>query len=232
MPAQAPWLERNIRRTIRSPQNPLDKCTIVSIYPKKIHEVKHTIQPGTFDIEVGSYEKPALLVVGSSSWWMDKDLDQPLIEIPNSSIQVADSIIVDYAVGLFGCNMGDAMPGLFYIPGSKNLEQIKKDHRVELDSAQAKQKNWYMNLVQGGDVLWARSNGNPLSISNDMRLAAQELGLKDKPWLKDFSTILLVDCKFCGFRVKPGFPVCSNCNHVVDQALYDSMQPVKVEVKK
>lgn len=231
MPAQAPWLERNNRRVMRSPVNILDKCTVVSIYPKPIHEIKYTIQPGIFDIPAGTYDKPALLVVGSSSWWMDKDIDQPLIEIPNSSIQIADSIIVDYANGLFACNMGDSMPGLFFIPGAKNVDQIKKEHVSELNTAQVRQKNWFLKLVEGADVLWARSGGNPRSISDDMRLAAEELGMKDKPWLKNFAMMEMVDCKFCGSRVKPGFPVCSVCNHVVDQVMYDKMNAVKVEKK-
>src|ERR1700682_3034442 len=82
----------NTRRLIRTSKNPLDKCTIVSIFPKAIDEVKHTIEPGKFHIAAGTFEEPAILVVGSSSWWKDIDVDQPMLEIPVSSIQIADSI--------------------------------------------------------------------------------------------------------------------------------------------
>src|SRR5258708_5829755 len=105
------------KKTIRATPNPLDKSTIVSIYPKGFREVNPTIQPGVFQLEPGSYDKPAILVVGTSSWWRELDEDQPLLEIPCSSIQVADSVVKDYSLGLLGCQMGTAQPGLFFIPG-------------------------------------------------------------------------------------------------------------------
>ena len=105
------------RRTIRAPVNPMDKSTVVSILPKQIYERKITIQPGVFEIKPGTFENPAILVVGPSSWWREVDIEQPLLEIPVSSIQVADSIVTDYCNGLLACNMDTLMPGLFYLPG-------------------------------------------------------------------------------------------------------------------
>jgi hypothetical protein len=74
----------------------MDKTTIVSIYPNEIIETKPTIQPGRFVIPAGSFEKPSITVVGPSSWWREIDMDQPLLEIPVSSVQIADSVIKDY----------------------------------------------------------------------------------------------------------------------------------------
>src|SRR6266576_4523463 len=88
------------RKLIRAMKNPMDKCTIVSIFPKVIDEVKYTIEPGRFHIEPGTFEKPSILVVGSSSWWREIDVEQPMLEIPNSSIQIAESVIKDYCNGL------------------------------------------------------------------------------------------------------------------------------------
>ena len=64
-----PGLGNPNRRTIRAPINPLDKSTVVSILPKQISERKITIQPGIFEISPGSFDNPAILVVGPSSWW-------------------------------------------------------------------------------------------------------------------------------------------------------------------
>ena len=226
----APWINPN-RRTIRAPVNTLDKSTVVSIYPKRIHEIKETIQPGVFDLAAGSYDKPAVLVVGPSSWWRELDEQQPLLEIPTSSVQIADSIVKDWASGLLASNGNDVMPGLFYVIGEFTSDQIKKDHKPLLDKALANQKRWYQELVNVGDILWARSNGNPLSISDDMRLAAQELNLKEKPWLADFTTVSMVNCVYCGMLIRPGFPVCSNCHHIVDPEMYKKMNPTLVSVK-
>ena len=55
------------RRTVRATPNPMDKSTVVSIYPKELNEIKPTIMPGRFRLEPGTYEKPSILVVGSSS---------------------------------------------------------------------------------------------------------------------------------------------------------------------
>lgn len=205
------------RRTIRGPVNPLDKTTIVSIYPAEIIETKPTISPGVFHIPAGSYDNPAIVIVGPSSWWREIDLDQPLLEIPVSSVQVADSVIKDYCNGILGCDMAGAMPGLFYVPGSFTVVDIRKSYKHELDAALARQRNWYSALVKLADALWARSNGNPLAISDSMRLAAREMNLT-KDWMKDFKMVETVRCKACGGLLNPMYPVCPTCKAINDPA--------------
>jgi hypothetical protein len=205
------------RRTIRAPTNPLDKSTVVSIFNKEIKEVKPTIQPGIFHLRPGSYEKPSLLVVGTSSWWRDTDENQPLLEIPNSSIQVADSIVKDYCNGILACDMSNNMPGLFFIPGEISLIDIKTKHKVALDTAKRKQDNWFRALVELADGLWARTNGNPLTISDDMRTAARELGLISKEWMKNFQAYELIRCAACGSMKNGQFPICPTCR-AIDQS--------------
>jgi len=211
-----PGLGALARRVIRAPINPLDRSTVISIYPKDIVEVKHTIQPGIFKIPKGSYKVPSITVIGPSSWWRELDDSQPLLEIPVSSVQVADSIVKDYCNGLLASNMSDSMPGIFFVPGEYDLTGILSKHRTELETAKNRQQNWFANLVKIGDTLWSRSNGNPLAISDDMRLAAQELGLKDKPWLQDFSTIELSNCPACGTLRNGLYPVCQTCRAIID----------------
>lgn len=201
------------RRTIRGPINPMDKSTVVSIFPKEIIEKKCTIQPGVFQIHAGTYENPAVLVVGPSSWWRDIDEDQPLLEIPVSSIQVADSIVRDYLNGYLGCDMDSHMPGLFYVMGEHDVASIRKSYQKQIDKAKGHQTNWYALLVKMADSLWARSNGNPLAIADDMRLAAKELGLQErKDWMKEFQMVDMVRCKACGSLKNPQFPVCAQCH--------------------
>lgn len=220
-----PGLQGLNRRTIRGPINPLDKTTVVSIYPKDIRETKLTLSPGEWTIPAGTFEKPSVLVVGPSSWWRDIDEDQPLLEIPVSSIQIADSLVRDYCNGIFGCDMGASMPGLFYIPGSLTLNDVRKSYQHELERSRNKQLKFFETLVKLADSLWARSNGNPLAISDDMRMAARELGHKTKDWMKDFQHIEMVRCKFCGSLKNPQYPICPTCK-VVDQE-----HPLAKEIK-
>jgi len=205
------------RRTIRAPVNEMDKSTVVSIWPRPIEEKKVTISPGTFQIEAGTFENPSILVVGPSSWWRELDEEQPLLEIPVSSIQIADSIVRDFCNGILACNMGDTMPGLFYLPGAWTVDKIKKEKTAELVNAMNKQRNWYKVLVRIADTLWARTNGNPLTISDDMRLAAKELNVESgKDWCKDTQTMELVRCVACGSLGNPLFPVCATCKAIKD----------------
>jgi len=201
----------------RMPVNPMDRCTIVSIYPEAIHEVKPTIYPTVFDIPAASNDNDfKLLVIGPSSWWKEMEDGQPFLEIPCSSLQVAESVIKDYS--------NESMPGLFFIPGEWTEINIYKYTDANgrtftdlLSNAVRKQKNLFMELVRIADILWARTNGNPLAISNNARIAAQKLGLQ-KTWIQDFKSVELSNCPACGSMVNPLYPVCSNCKNVINVA--------------
>lgn len=213
------------RMQMKAPINPLDISTIISILPKKLEpERKPTIQPGVFQIPYGTFANPGILIVGSSSWWKETDEGQPLLEIPHSSIQVAHSVVRDWMVGILACDMGESRPGVFYVPGGlsekdrNDPDKIKKflaqpDVIAMIEQANQRQKNWFGALVKMADILWARTNGNPLTISDDMKLAAKELGY-DKPWIKDFHHIEMVNCKGCGALKSPLYPVCQTCKMV------------------
>jgi|SRR6185295_3073971 len=204
------------RRTIRAPVNPMDKSTVVSILPKHICERKITLQPSTFELLPGSFNYPSVLVIGTCSWWREVDENQPLLEIPISSIQVADSVVKDYCNGLLACNMADQMPGLFYVPGEYTVDEIKKEHNSLLLKIKSYQTKWFLELIRIADILWSRSNGNPLSISDDARLACRELNITGKPWLGDMQTAELVKCVACGSLRNALFPICQTCKAIVD----------------
>lgn len=208
------------KRLNRQPANTMDKCTIVSIYPRAIKERKLTMAPSVYRIPSGTYDKPALLEVGTASWWREMDPDDPnLLEIPNGSILVAEAVITDYCKGLFGYVPGAAMPGLFWVQGSHTVASIKKDHTNLLDKAKAMQENYYHRLINEADGYWARTSGNPLGITDDMRLAAKELGIQGKDWMSNFQQMQNIRCVACGSPRNPNFPVCPTCKAVVDQDL-------------
>ena len=209
-----PTLQELRRRTVPQPKNPLDVSTVVSIYSKLIKEVKPTISPGIFILEPGSIEKPFLLHVESSSYWLELQEEQPLMEIVNFSTQVAESIVRDYCQGLLACNMADKMPGLFWVPGKFTLVELRKAQQHLLDAAATKQKRWYEALLNMADSLWAQTNGNPLCISDDMREAAKQLHVENKDWMANFVAVAQVRCKACGTLKDPGYPVCGSCRAI------------------
>ena len=216
----------------RTPASTLDVYTIVSIFPKKIVEKKVTLDPGEFIIEPGTYEKPSVLTVTSAVYWNRFSSEMDPAEITTPAIMIANSVVSDYVNTMVGARPGECGPGLFYVEGKKTSEDIKKHHVKELDAAKARQDTWYRIMVEAADGLWARSNGNPVAIPKDSRLAAQELKLKDKPWMQDFNTLQMIACINCGNLRNPAYPSCPHCRQVVDPALYKKLGlgPI-VEVK-
>lgn len=214
------------RKTVRAPVNPLDRATVVSILPRPINETKPTLQPGTFHINAGTFEKPSLLVVEPSSYWIDINEDQPLLEVPVASIIVAQSIVKDYANGLLACDMNTRMPGLFFVPGEHTVSEIKEKYNSNLIKAKFLQNAWFSQLVLMGDALWARSMGNPLAIDDWMKLAANELGL-EKEWTKTYTMTEMTRCVACGAVRNPNFPVCGTCGAVNDAEKVKGIQFIK-----
>jgi len=212
-------------RQIRAPKNDLDRSTVFSILPKQIIENKPTLDPGRFVIEPGYPDKPSYLIVGSSSWWREIDLDQPLLEIPVSSVQIAESVVRDCINGVIMCDMGESRPGLFFLPGIVSLDELKTKYKDILNQAIKRQENWFRALVKLGDSFWARTNGNPLSISDDSRLAAKMLKIEDRPWLMDFKmeNVTILACPACGSLRNNAFPVCANCKTVIDPEKFNKL---------
>lgn len=209
---------------VRRTPNPLDRATIVSLLPKSVVETKSTLFPGKFEIPGAKPGEFELLVIGSASWFRMVDEDQPLLEVVVSSYELARSIVDDFCLGTFECNMVDCMPGLFFIPGSftkLNIRTYKNEDGITFDqllsSVKEKQRNWFSKLVMAADEHWARTNGNPRSIGDDSRFAAEVLNLKNKPWMQDFVAVQLHNCPSCGELINPAYPVCKHCHAIVDK---------------
>lgn len=213
------------KRQTRGPKNPMDQSTIFSILPKAINEKKPTLDPSEFVMEPGYPDKPVKLTIGSSSWWREIDLDQPLLEIPVSSVQVAESVVRDYINGIVMCDMGETRPGLFFLQGVVSVDELKKNHKAILDQAITRQENWFKALIKLADAFWARTNGNPLAISDDCRLAAKMMNVEDRPWLMNYSLqdVQIKACPACGTLRNSAFPVCQNCKTVIDLEKFNKL---------
>jgi hypothetical protein len=216
MPAILPMLW-NKRPIDRMPKNPMDKCTLVSIYPREIIQKNETTEPRVWKIAPGSFEEPSVTVIGPASWFKDVGDDQPILEIPNSSVQVAESIVRDYCIGMLEVRVPIQMPGIFWVPGNLPVSEIKQKYAVKLVQAKAVQDQYYHALVKLADSLWNMTDGNPMAIADDMRLAASELGIQDRDWMQQFELMNKQACPACGMPRKLNYPVCPNCKVVIDQ---------------
>jgi hypothetical protein len=225
-------LALNRARIHRAPVNPMDRTTIVSVYPTPIEDFKPTIFPGRHVIEAAPKGGFSLLVVGPASWFKEMEEGQPFLEIQTGSLKVAEAFITDFVTSLLGSNASDIAPGLFYLPGEFDRESVQKwvnpkdpkdTFKARIEAARERQKRYFMELVKIADMLWSRTNGNPLSVSDDARLAATELNLTTKPWLQDFKTVELVPCPACGELVNSNYPVCKSCKAIVNKKRADEL---------
>lgn len=212
------WVNEHMRnRLAPSNKNPLDVCTFISIYPMTFTEKKAMV-PEWYTIEAGSEKSPSFQIVTGASAWAERMSGQPMLEIPISSISVAESVIRDWMVGIIEVMLGAAQPGVFFLPGSWDMDKLRadKDALQVFNHVVAMQRAWFMKLIGMGDALWARSNGNPLVVSELMRIAASHMQMEEKPWMKNFTATRMANCPACGTMVMPGFPVCNNCKIIVD----------------
>ncbi len=214
---QSPFALNN-KRIIRSEPNEFDKATIVSIYPRDIREKKETIFPGMFHIPAGTVEKPSVVVIGPSSWFRDMGEEMPSIEIPNNAVQVANSVVTDYCNGLIEYDR-EAGPGLFFIPGAWTLKEIKEKYKSAFDGSIKRQALWFKRLVDLADKGWAETNGSPRAINELMKMAANEIGVKDRDWMRTSIVAEMIKCVACGNLRNPSFPICGTCNRVIDVEL-------------
>lgn len=211
--------ERNLNR-IPSRKDPRDKSTIFSIYPKRVDEYKVSVFPSHFNIPAGSMEKPSSLVIGTGSWWKDIPESNQLVEVTHNSLEMAESVINDYVIGLLGYTP-EAKPGLFYVPEEITVTEALKKYKHDFETALQRQKNWYLRLVNFADQIWSKTP-NPAAIGDDMRLAARELGL-EKDWLNNYTIAAMSKCPACGTPRDTNFPVCSSCHMIVDPEKFKAL---------
>ena len=213
------------------PRNPMDKTTIVSIYPRPIIDEKPTLFPSRYVIPAAMDGSFSLLVIEGASYFEPSRIEgQRPTEVQVNSMMLAESILHD-SVPTMNLVQQGARPGVFAIPGEWNKHSILKyvhaDGRpfsVLLAVAREWQQAYWVALLEEADSFWSTSNGNPKTIPQDARMAAFALGLeKTKPWMNTVVASELINCKACGEMINPAFPVCKFCNRVINKELYDKL---------
>lgn len=82
----------------------------------------------------------------------------------------------------------------------------------ELQSARRKREEWFNELIQEGDVMWARGHTHR-EISDMHRRAALAQGV-EREWA--YVPGRNMDCPVCGEKIKANVAVCKHCRAVLD----------------
>lgn len=98
--------------------------------------------------------------------------------------------------------------GVFVCKGSEPTEQ-------ELQDAQKRLQNYFMQCVVAADSQWSSSPRHDL-ISGVAKRGARWLKLnpEDHGWMSSFQ--VMADCPACGTRVKPGVAICKACGAILN----------------
>lgn len=214
---------RIVIRTL--PKNPMDRCTIVSVYPREIVYDNPTVFPRRHVIPAGSADDFSILVIESGSFFIASQIEkQPPTEVQVNSAQLVESIIKD-SVPTMSLASVSSSPGVFWCYGQYDKKSIY--HYIEpvtlkkfeqlLNEARARQLNYWKDIVDDADYLWSASSGNPHAISDDARLAAKVLGLeKSKPWMANTIATELAPCPACGEMVNHMYAICKYCHNIIN----------------
>ena len=195
------------------------KCTVVSLLPFPLREVKPGMFPGEFQIPACLQDKPGILHVDRSRHDVYLDDKRGTIPIWTPSDEIARSLIYDYRTACLAIDE-DAVPGLFWVDGEKTLAALGRDHGKELNQYQKFQENWFERLVKLADDDWERLHKHT-AISGLQRMAAKSLGL-DRPWLivKPHEQ---TKCPACRSIVEREAIVCFACHCVLNVEEYKKL---------
>lgn len=206
------------------PKNPMDKTTIVSVYPREIVDIKPTLFPGRFTIPPAGQNDFSLLIISGASYFIPSQIEkQPPTEVQVNSMMLAESILHD-SIPTMNLVTSAARPGVFCIPGEYTKHTILAYKHADgrsfqelLETAKNWQQNYWVSVIEEADYFWSKSSGNPKTIPDDARLAAKILGVeKVKPWMNNVVASELTNCKACGEMINPAFPVCKFCHSIID----------------
>lgn len=200
-------------------------CTVVSLLPRLITEDKPHLLPSTFVVPAAVYGDIAILHVEEAIHYVPSPFDERNLKQITTPNEMARSIVDDYCSAHIALadNCG---PGLFWVEGRLNKNEIKKYHSRKIIEAKERQDNWFTALIMMADTDWVK-NKNMQAVSDLQRLAAKCLGVH-KDWV-EFSVERTTTCPFCKFAIAPDSIRCMNCKEIVDQKAYDKLKGVGKE---
>ena len=196
------------------------KATLVSLMPFAFHEHKVGIYPGDYHINASKGE-PEILVVNDAIHYIYLGDERGNLKVRIPAHELAAALIYDYVSSL-SCSTNASIPALFWVPGTHDLEDVKKNYRERIDTALALQKNWFLKLVELADDDWSKYHRHTV-ISDHQRHAARFLNLERecliKPKPQELTSVL---CPYCKSNIHPEAVICPYCR----TNLRESVQPV------
>lgn len=199
------------------------KATVVSFCPFDIKSDKPGLIPGFFTLLASTENKPYVITVGDSMFYVYLDENRGSLQITTSAFKVAQSIVDDFLNSQLGAS-STAHPAIFWVPGVYTAEEIMDYFGDQVKEKLAAQKNWYIELVKIADDDWERLRQHN-AISDTQRHAAKSLG-QERPWIikpTEHADPSIKRCVACGNPVGD-VVVCPNCRCILDPVRYATLK--------
>lgn len=197
-------------------------CTVVSLVPYPVKELKPNIIPGYFQVARSVDGKPSVLPVGDSIHWIESPFPKGKpMKMVESSRDIAKAIVNDFIESQLALD-SDAGPALFWVEGHKSAEQVIKEFPNQLEAAKNRQNNWFISLIRLADDDWTRYHQHR-GISDIQRYAAKTLGM-DRDWMQSTIDNATVPCPLCRTQVSMEAIICASCNYIINMKKYDEMK--------
>lgn len=198
-------------------------ATVVSLVPFPIDETKPGMTPARFYVDPAPRDGFSTLLITGCRHGVYLDEFRPTLVVPTAPEEVAEAICFDYKKGQLSLALGEAEPGLFWVPGNFAAKEKHKELQAvfatEFREAERKQQEWFKLLVSKADDDWSRFKQRGM-ISKIQKIAASSLKL-EREWLLDVEvTAALSECPVCFEKVHPRAIVCRGCNAILNEAEY------------
>jgi hypothetical protein len=196
-----------------------DIATVVSVMPIRLEEDKPLVPSHYYIPPCKDPDNDVeCLMVRRGSFRVYVDESRPALIIPEPADVIANAICRDFKVSITHFEPAIAEPGLFWVRGGYEKEEIlvEKSIRKELNQTRELQREWFKRLVKSADDDWATYKMRK-TISDLQRLACKCLSL-ERDWdidLEVAQSIRMLPCRFCRADVHPDAVICMHCRGIL-----------------
>lgn len=200
------------------------ECTVASIYPLEIREMKPGQSPDSFFIEACTDpDEPKLLIVGQGIDCMFVGGERGTINFPVPPTEIAKAIVRDLVTSFIFADE-NIHPGIWWMDGNVPFDKIKGS--VEHKAAKTKQMLWFTRLCNQADDHY-KSTGKISGITDIQRHAARALGL-NREWMTGLDEARTAKCPACRSYVVEDAIVCATCRTILDPVAYKKLNMAAV----
>lgn len=199
-------------------------CTVVSLLPFPLAEFKPGLIPGIYNLPPSDGDVPSILVINEAKHNVYIDETRGSLGVRDASDEVARSIVEDFLAAQLGVSDG-CHPGIFWVVGSWDAEEIPSQFGLELMRAKLAQKRWFVEVCKIADNDWNRYHQHNV-ISDFQRKAAELLGYtkESHEWMAPSLVMSSQKCPACSSVVSAGITICPNCRCILDKEKYETLE--------